>query len=74
VAGVMAARVRHLQARWETPTLPMVLQVGDYLAGTYVVDCKEGRERRVLDMYEMEELAMLERRLRHVEAELESAG
>ncbi len=49
-------------------------KIGDYIAGTYVVESKPGRELRVQDMYEMEELKALERRLRHVESELESAG
>jgi hypothetical protein len=49
-------------------------KVGDFMAGTYVVNSPPNRDLRVMDMYEMEELAILERRLRHLNAELESAG
>ncbi len=51
-----------------------VRKVGDFLAGTYVVESKPDREARLRDMDELEELKTLERRLRHVEAELEAAG
>ena len=45
-------------------------KIGDYFAGTYVIDERADRDGRVTDMYEMEELKMLERRLRHLEAEI----
>ena len=73
----MAHQIVHVAIVFDLASIALTdeaRKIGDYIAGTYVVDSKPGRDQRVLDMYEMDELKALERRLRHIESELESGG